>query len=115
MRGAVHPVSCTCESAAAGEEDVMEEGTSKAIPLRRPRGAARALASRPLQLTERLGAGVRRVLSPPRQIWLASLGSAALTVRAARTVWSHLLAEGAAVEDWLRRTLGSAVDPQAGG
>ena len=40
----------------------MEEGTSKAIPLRRPRGAAQALASRPLQLTERLGAGVPSAL-----------------------------------------------------
>jgi len=44
-----------------------------------------------------------------------SLGSAALTVRGARTVWSHLIAEGAAVEDWLRRTLGGAADPEAGG
>ena len=93
----------------------MEEGTSKAIPLRGSRGGVRALTARPLRLTERLTAGVRRALSPPHQIWLASLGSAAFTVRGARTVWSHLIAEGAAVEDWLRRTLGSAVDPQAGG
>ncbi len=92
----------------------MEEGTSKAIPLRRSRGGVRALA-RPLRLTERLTAGVRRALSPPHQIWLASLGSAALTVRGARTVWSHLIAEGVAVEDWLRRTLGGAADPEAGG
>jgi hypothetical protein len=94
---------------------VMEEGMSKAIPLRRSRSGVRALAARPLRLTERLTAGVRRALSPPRQIWLASLGSAALTVRGARTVWSHLLAEGAAVEDWLRRTLGGAGDPNPGG
>jgi len=86
----------------------MEEGTSKAIPLRRSRGGVSALTARPLRLTERLTAGVRRV-------WLASLGSAALTVRGARTVWSHLIAEGAAVEDWLRRTLGGAADPEAGG
>ena len=93
----------------------MEEGTSKAIPLRGSRGGVRALTARPLRLTERLTAGVRRALSPPHQIWLASLGSAALTVRGARTVWSHLITEGAAVEDWLRRMLGGAADPEAGG
>ena len=93
----------------------MEEGTSRTIPLRRSRGSVRALTARPLRLMERLTAGVRWALSPPRQIWLASLGSAALTVRGARTVWSHLLAEGAAVEDWLRRTLGGAANPEAGG
>jgi hypothetical protein len=93
----------------------MEEGTSKAIPLRRSRGGVRALTARPLRLTERLTAGVRRALSPPRQIWLASLGSAALTVRGARSVWSHLIAEGAAVETWLLRTLGGTVNPEAGG
>jgi len=93
----------------------MEEGTSKAIPLRRSRGGVRALTGRPLRLTERLTAGVRRALAPPRQIWLASLGSAALTVRGARTVWSHLIAEGAAAEDWLRRTLGGTADSEAGG
>ena len=93
----------------------MEEGTSKAIPLRRSRGSARALTARPLRLTERLTAGVRRALSPPRQIWLASLGSAALTLRGVRTAWSHLVAEGAAVEGWLRRTLGGPVNPGAGG
>jgi len=112
MRGAVHPVSCAWER---GEEDVMEEGTSKAIPLRRARGSVRALTARPLRLTERLSAGVRRVLSPPRQVWLAGLGSAALTVRGARSVWSHVVAEGATVEDWLRRTLGGAADSEAGG
>jgi len=97
----------------------MDEGTNKAIPLRRSRGGVRALTARPLRLTERLTerltAGMRRALSPPRQIWLASLGSAALTVRGTRTVWSQLLAEGAAVENWLRRTLGGAADPEAGG
>ena len=93
----------------------MDEGMNKAIPLRRSRSGVRAVAARPLRLTERFTAGVRRALSPPRQIWLASLGSAALTVRGARTVWSHLIVEGAAVEDWLRRTLGGTADPEAGG
>jgi hypothetical protein len=93
----------------------MDEGTSKAIPLRRSRGGVRAATAQPLRLTERLTAGVRRALSRPRQVWLASLGSAALTVRTARTVWSHLVAEGAAAEDWLRHTLGGTGDPESGG
>ena len=93
----------------------MDEGTIKAIPLRRSRGGMRALTARPLRLTERLTAGVRRVLSPPRQIWLASLGSAVLAARGTRTAWSHLVAEGAAVEGWLRRTFGGAADPEASG
>ena len=84
----------------------MDEGMSKAIPLRRSRSGVRALAARPLRLTERFTAGVRRVLLPPRQIWLASLGSAVLTMRGAQTAWSHLVAEGLAAEGWLRRTLG---------
>ena len=93
----------------------MDERMNKAIPLRRSRSGVRALAARPLRLTERFTAGVRRALSPPRQIWLVSLGSAALTVRGARTVWSHLIAEGAAIETWFLRTLGAAVDPEARG
>jgi len=90
----------------------MDEGTSKAIPLRRSRGSARALTVRPLRLTERLTAGVRRVLSPPRQVWLASLGSAGLAVRGARSAWSQLVAEGAAVEGRLRHALGGTADPE---
>ena len=93
----------------------MEEGTSKAIPLRRSRGGMRTSTARPLRLTERLSAGVWRVLSPPRQMWLASLGSAALTARGARTLWSHLVAEGAAAEGWLRRMLGGTADSEVGG
>ena len=93
----------------------MEDGPSKAIPLRRSRGSTRTPTGRPLRLTERLTAGVRLALSPPRQIWLAGLGSAVLAARGTRTAWSHLVAEGAAVEGWLRRTLGGPVNPGAGG
>src|SRR5438093_997810 len=32
-----------------------------------------------------------------------------------RPAWSHLVAEGAAVEGWLRRTFGGAADPEASG
>ena len=93
----------------------MDEGTIKAIPLRRSRGGVRVLTARSLRLTERLTAGVRRVLSPPRQIWLASLGGAVLAVRGARAAWSQLVTEGAAVEGWLRHTLAGAADREARG
>ena len=93
----------------------MEDGPSKAIPLRRSRGGTRGPTGRPLGLTERLTASVRLALSPPRQIWLAGLGSAVLAARGTRTAWSHLVAEGAAVEGWLRRTFGGAADPEASG
>ena len=43
-------------------------------------------------------AGVRRVLEPPRQVWLASLGGPALVVRGIRGAWARLVAEGAEVE-----------------
>jgi hypothetical protein len=114
MRGALHPVSRSCNSAAA-VEDVMDEGTSKAIPLRRSRAATRTVTARPFGLTERLTFGVRQAMSPPHQLWLATLGSAALTVRGVRIAWSHLVSEGAAVEGWLRRTLGGGVYPEARG
>jgi len=84
----------------------MDEGTSKAIPLRRSRGATRAVTVRSRGWTDRLTAGIWTALEPPRQLWLASLGGTALTIRSARTAWSHVVTEGAAVEGWLRRTLG---------
>ena len=86
----------------------MEEGTNKAIPLRRSRSGARAVTTRPPGLTGRLTVGLRRAFEAPRQAWLAGLGGVAVTVRGARITWSHLVSEGAAVESWLRRTLGVA-------
>src|SRR2546429_9137260 len=91
----------------------MEDGPSKAIPLRRSRGSTRTPTGRPLRLTERLTAGVRLALSPPRQIWLAGLGSAVLAARGTRPPWAHLVAEGAAVEGRPRRTVRRAADPRA--
>jgi hypothetical protein len=91
----------------------MEEGTSKAIPLRRSRNGARVVTTRPLRLTERLTAGAQRALEPPRQAWLAGLGGLAVTVRGARTAWSHLVSEGTVVESWLRRALGGAPEDRA--
>jgi len=83
----------------------MEEGTSKAIPLRR----SRAVAVRQQRWVDRIApiaAGMRAALAPPRQLWLASLGGSALTLRGARSAWLRLVAEGTAVEGWLRGSLG---------
>lgn len=84
----------------------MEEGTSKAIPLRRSRAGTRAVVVRTQRWSEGITASVRYALAPPRQIWLASLGGTTLTLRGARAVWSRLVAEGTQAERWLRRSLG---------
>jgi hypothetical protein len=76
----------------------MEEGTSKAIPLRRSRNGTRAVAIQGRRWTEPLTTGVRFVLEPPRQVWLATLGGTALTLRTARDAWARIVAEGTAIE-----------------
>jgi hypothetical protein len=81
---------------------MMDEGTSKAIPIRRSRGT-RGVAVR--SWSGGIEAGVRLAFAPPRQIWLASLGGTALVVRTLRGLWSQLVAEGGAVETRLRTTL----------
>ena len=83
----------------------MEEGTSKAIPIRRSRARARALTVRNRRWSVGITAGVRFVLAPSRQLWLASLGGTALALRGVRTVWSLMVAEGEEVEGSLRRTI----------
>ncbi len=92
----------------------MDEGTSKAIPLRRSRGNGngRAMAVRTASeqtgpgWTARIASGARRAFDPPRQLWLAGLGGTTLTVRAAIELWALLVSEGAATEAWVRGTLG---------
>ena len=83
----------------------MEEGTGKAIPLRRSRTAARPAAFRPHDAVDGVRGLAARVLEPPRQLWLATLGTAGVTVRGAGAAWQLLVGEGEAVEAWLRRTL----------
>jgi hypothetical protein len=85
----------------------MEEGMSKAIPLRRSRNGSRAVAT----VSERrwidgLGNGAQVVLAPPRLLWLAGLGAGALAWRTIQTTWMRAVDEGAAVEDSLRRAFG---------
>ena len=83
----------------------MDEGTSKAIPIRRSR-AARVVAVRPQAWTSSLSAPVRAVVEPPRQMWLAALGGTVLAIRGARTAWALMISEGALVEAQLLRALG---------
>jgi len=78
----------------------MDDGISKAIPLRRSRGT-RAVALRPPGWLS-----AERMLAPPRQVWLASLGGTALALRGLRDAWSRLVGEGITVESRLRRGLG---------
>lgn len=84
---------------------MMEEGTGKAIPLRRSRTGARPLVVQQRGLTGSVVAAARGVFEPPRQMWLATLGSAGLTARGVRSAWARLVAEGEAVEGWLRRAV----------
>jgi hypothetical protein len=89
----------------------MEEGMSKAIPLRRSRNGSRAVATRSEGgWVEGLGSGAQLVLAPPRQLWLAGLGASALAWRTIQGTWTRAVTEGAAVEDWMRRALGVAPD-----
>jgi hypothetical protein len=83
----------------------MEEGTSKAIPLRRSRNGTRTIVRSERRWSDALADGVRRVTAPPRQVWLATLGSTALAVRGARAAWDRLVEEGASAESWLRHRL----------
>ena len=88
----------------------MEEGTSKAIPLRRSRNGTRTVAHRnERRWSDALADGIRRVTAPPRQVWLASLGTTALAVRSVRAAWDRLVDEGATAEGWLRHQLGRDV------
>jgi hypothetical protein len=80
----------------------MEEGTSKAIPLRRSRNGTRTVPVRsPHRWSEAVAGGFRAALSPPRQLWLAGLGTTALAIRGTRSAWARLVAEGATAESWL--------------
>jgi hypothetical protein len=77
----------------------MEEGRGKAIPLRRSRsnGATRPDPTPP-GWRATLGSNVRWAIQPPRLVLLAGLGGTMLTLRAAASAWSRLVAEGKVVE-----------------
>lgn len=71
--------------------------STKAIPLRRSRAAARVAAVE----TARLTSGLLTGIAPARALWLAGLGGTSFAVRGAAALWTALVAEGAAVERWL--------------
>ena len=87
----------------------MDEGSTKAIPLRRSRGTAVRSAPASGRSSDGIGASVRGALTTPRQLWLATLGGTALAVRGVRTVWTRLVAEGDVVESTLRGSLPSVL------
>ena len=89
----------------------MEEGTSKAIPLRRRGGARSVEIVAPRTWSDVVTAGVWSALEQPRQLWLASLGGVALTVRGLRSGWTRLIAAGESVEGLLRGLLGGGSEP----
>jgi len=85
---------------------MMDEWISRATPTRRTNAATHALAPEAQRWSTTLFSGAGVLLTPPREIWLASLGSASLTLRVVRTAWAHMVAEGARAEVTLRRVLG---------
>ena len=101
----IHPARAVRERRRWGV-GVMEEWISKAIPIRRSRAATRWSASDPGLLSTTLTSGARVLLTPPREIWLASLGGASLTIQLVRTAWARMVAEGTQAEGALRRVLG---------
>jgi hypothetical protein len=78
----------------------------KAIPLRRKQ--AGGPAARQGSWRSGIGTAARLVRESPRQLWLATLGSTAITVRGALATWELLVSEGRATERWL-------LGPRAGG
>ena len=80
----------------------MDEGRSRAIPLRRSRGAAAQRAANGSRTWQgSIAAAARVALEPPHQVWLAALGGTTLAARLAYATWSRLVSEGAATEHWL--------------
>ena len=94
----------------------MSERRAKAIPMRRARnGSAPAPGGGLSTLRRRLGEGLDAATAPPRQMWLALLGSTTLTLRVTRDLWSRLITEGESAERWLRghRSTASSSRPDA--
>ncbi len=67
-----------------------------------PRGDGTSTLGRALA---RVGASAAAAFDPPRQVWLAALGAAALSVRGLGSTWTHLVAEGSEIEASVRKRL----------
>jgi len=82
----------------------MNEGRgTRTIPLRRARNGGHA---GPVSIAGWWGLMTDRVhllAGPPRQLWLATLGGTAITLRSAQALWTRMVSEGESAERWLRR------------
>jgi len=84
----------------------MNDGRTKTVPIRRARATGRfEVGTRLGQWRAQIGQGAQRLTAPPRQLWLAALGSVALTVRVTQALWARVVSEGESAERWLRGSL----------
>jgi hypothetical protein len=77
-----------------------------------PRGGGTNTLGRALAV---VGASASAAFDPPHQVWLATLGAAALSVRGLGSTWARLVAEGREVEAFVRKRLRPALDRIAPG
>lgn len=81
------------------------EAARRRVPAKRTRNVA-SKSTKPTIVepswTQRLTAPLTVLADPSRQVWLATLGGAALTVQGAVAVWGRLVAEGRVVEQAIR-------------
>lgn len=90
--------------AAPGTGERMDAARRK-VPAKRSRSVA-AKTVKPTVVepswTQRLTAPLQVVADPGRQLWLATLGGAALTAQGVAAVWDRLVTEGRVVEQAIR-------------
>jgi hypothetical protein len=93
-------------------QDELREVKIHAISLSRPKGRRRAAATRgggAESATARVWAIAAPALAAPHQGARALLGLSSLAVKASRSTWDTLVAEGTRVEAALRRRIASVV------
>lgn len=81
------------------------EAARRRVPAKRTRSIAGKSTKPPIiepSWTQRFTAPLAVLADPSRQVWLATLGGAALTVQGAVAVWGRLVAEGRVVEQAIR-------------
>jgi hypothetical protein len=94
-------------------QDELREVKIHAISLSRQRGRRRTQATKggtAVAATAKIWAIAAPALDAPRQGVRAFLGLSSLAVKASRSTWETLVAEGTRVETALRRRLASAVE-----
>lgn len=86
--------------AGPGTAERMEAAARRRVPAKRSRSVARSTKAPAVEpsWTQRLAAPLTVLAGPGRQVWLATLGGAALTVQGAAFVWDRLVSEGRIVE-----------------